>query len=371
MAISKKIKMSVSAAAVAVLVLCSPVAAEAKKTGVVTGSVVNFRQSPNLSSKILDKLTEGTKVNVVGSEGDWYKVTYSDATGWISSEWLKVSDEKIATGVVSGSVVNVRSKADISSEVLTKLEKGTKVDIYDHSGDWYRVAIGEGRYGWMNSEFVTVRDDTASKKAADTKAVKEKEKTADERSPAAGAEGTANADEDQGEAGEIPDVTKDEADDVEPETADEADKRNPDLADRGSDGSDTDRKEALLRQQIVEYAKTLIGIKYVYGGESKKGFDCSGFVKYVYNHFDIDITRKSSDQAKGGKAVKKADLQPGDLVFFDTDGGLNNITHVGIYIGDGKFIHASTYEKHAITIESMSSTYYSKRYMKARDYISK
>jgi cell wall-associated NlpC family hydrolase len=97
------------------------------------------------------------------------------------------------------------------------------------------------------------------------------------------------------------------------------------------------------------------------------------FVKYVYNHFDIDIVRKSSDQAKGGKAVKKADLQPGDLVFFDTvdDGVLNDISHVGIYVGDGKFIHASTYKKHAITIESLSSVYYSKRYMRARDYISK
>lgn len=364
MAISKKVMLSLSAAIVLVIALAIPVSAEAKRTGVVTGEVVNLRKSPDLSSKILEQLTKGTKVNVVDSEDNWYKVAYSDASGWISGDWLLVRDEKIAAGVVSGSVVNVRSKPDISSEVLTKLDKGSKVDIYEHTGDWYRIAIGEERYGWIHGDYVTVREESVSRGTADTKAAAEEKKAAEEKSPVA-----------EGETGEIPDVTEDELTvEVDPEAEAEAEAEagteKPDLADRG-EGSEADRKEALLRQQIVDYAKTLIGIKYVYGGESKKGFDCSGFVKYVYNHFDMSIARKSSEQGKGGKAVKKADLQPGDLVFFDTNGGLNNITHVGIYIGDGNFIHASTYEKHAITIESLSSSYYKPRYMRARDYISK
>ncbi len=358
MTISKKILLSLSAAIVLVTILTIPAYAEAKKTGVVTGEVVNLRKNPDTSSKILNQLVKGTKVSVVDAEGNWYKVVYSDASGWISGDWLLVRDEKIAAGVVSGSVVNVRSKPSTSSEVLTKLEKGTKVDIYENTGDWYRISIGEERYGWMNGEYVTVREEAVSRGTATTKTAAE-----DKKADAAA----------EGEAGEIPDVTDDEETvEVEPDAEDEAGNEKADLAARGADKLTAEaRKEALLRQEIVDYAKTLIGIKYVYGGESKKGFDCSGFVKYVYNHFDMSITRKSSDQGKGGKAVKKADLQPGDLVFFDTDGGLNNITHVGIYIGDGKFIHASTYEKHAITIESLSSSYYSKRYMRARDYISK
>ena len=135
----------------------------------------------------------------------------------------------------------------------------------------------------------------------------------------------------------------------------------------------TGSEDIVDRQKLVEYAKTLLGIKYVYGGETEKGFDCSGFVKYVYNHFGIEIERTSSYQAKGGKKIKKSELKPGDLVFFDTvdDGALNDISHVGIYIGDGKFIHASTYLNKKIAIESMSSSYYSKRYMTTRDYISK
>lgn len=369
MTISRKVLLSLSAAAVLAITLSIPVSAEAKKTGVVTGETVNFRQSPDLSSKILNQLSKGTKVSVVGSEGDWYKVVYSDASGWINDQYLLVRDEKIAAGVVSGSVVNVRSKPNTKSEVLTKLEKGTKVDIYEHTGDWYRVAIGEERYGWMNSEFVTVRDEPVSRGTSGTKTAGE-DKQAPAEEPAA-----EDVRSEVGDAGEIPDVTEDELSvdvDAEADADTEAQAKNPDLADRGSEELNAEaRKEAAFREQIVDYAKTLIGIKYVYGGESKKGFDCSGFVKYVYNHFDMDIARKSSDQGKGGKAVKKADLQPGDLVFFDTNGGLNNITHVGIYIGGGKFIHASTYEKHAITIESLSSAYYSKRYMRARDYISK
>jgi len=210
------------------------------------------------------------------------------------------------------------------------------------------VSLGEERYGWMHSDYVAVREEKVSRGS-----------TSQTRQDAAEAD-EANAGQTQSVESASGDGSGSDADEAESE------------AESGK-SADEQGNDAELRQQIVEYAKTLIGIKYVYGGESKKGFDCSGFVKYVYNHFGISITRVSADQSKGGKAVKKADLQPGDLVFFDTveDGKLNDISHVGIYIGDGKFIHASTYLKKAITIESMSSSYYSKRYMKARDYISK
>ncbi len=347
MTISKKILLSLSTAAVVVFALSSAAFAEAK-TGVVTEDGVNFRQKPDLSSKVLDKLVKGTKVNVVGSEGEWFTVVYSDASGWIIDDYLVVRDEKIASGVVSGSVVNVRSKATTDSEILTKLEKGTKVDVYEHTGDWYRVSIGEGRYGWINSEFLTVREESVSRGEEDSETAAEVEEISED-------------------AGEVPDEASENTD----EALAEAEDKDADLADRGADSNGEGREDAVLRKQIVEYAKTLIGIKYRYGGTTTKGFDCSGFVKYVFNHFDISLERTSSDQSRGGETVKKADLQPGDLVFFDTSGGLNNVTHVGIYIGDGKFIHASTYKKHAITIESLSSAYYSKRYMRARDYISK
>ena len=94
--------------------------ASAEKTGIVTENAVNFRANPNTSSKILCQLKKGTRVKVIVSEGEWFKVSYSDATGWINDNYVIVRDEKISAGVVSGSVVNVRRKPDISSEVLAK-----------------------------------------------------------------------------------------------------------------------------------------------------------------------------------------------------------------------------------------------------------
>ncbi len=122
-----------------------------------------------------------------------------------------------------------------------------------------------------------------------------------------------------------------------------------------------------LEQKIVTYAKKLLGVRYVWGGMSPKGFDCSGFVKYVFDHFGIILNRVSANQAKQGTAVKKADLRVGDLVFFDTDGGHNEINHVGIYIGGGKFIQASSASgSSGVVISDIAEGFYSSAYMSAR-----
>jgi cell wall-associated NlpC family hydrolase len=119
--------------------------------------------------------------------------------------------------------------------------------------------------------------------------------------------------------------------------------------------------------KIIAYAKDLLGVKYVYGGTSRKGFDCSGFVWYVYNNFGIKLNRVASDQAKQGTKVSKSKLQPGDLVFFDTNGGMNHINHVGIYIGNGSFIHASSGSKaKKVVISDINSGFYNGCYMTAR-----
>lgn len=87
--------------------------------------------------------------------------------------------------------------------------------------------------------------------------------------------------------------------------------------------------------QIVAVAQRYLGVPYVYGGSSPSGFDCSGLVQYVHKQVGISVPRVAVDQSKGGQAVLKANLQPGDLVFFGSP-----VSHVGIYIGNGQFIHA-------------------------------
>lgn len=118
-------------------------------------------------------------------------------------------------------------------------------------------------------------------------------------------------------------------------------------------------------QNVVTYAKKFLGTRYVWGGNTTKGFDCSGYVKYVFKKFGVTLSRASYAQAKNGTYVKKANLKAGDLVFFDTNGGLNRINHVGIYIGGGKFIHCSSSHS-GVVISSITSGFYAKRYMTAR-----
>lgn len=116
---------------------------------------------------------------------------------------------------------------------------------------------------------------------------------------------------------------------------------------------------------LIDYAKRFLGVDYVWGGTTPKGFDCSGFVRYVFGRFGITLNRVASDQAKQGTTVKKANLRPGDLVFFDTNGGLNHINHVGLYIGGGRFIQASSGSS-GVIISSISGGFYSKAFMTAK-----
>jgi cell wall-associated NlpC family hydrolase len=90
-----------------------------------------------------------------------------------------------------------------------------------------------------------------------------------------------------------------------------------------------------LGERVAKFAKHLLGVRYVYGGSSpRSGFDCSGFVRYVYGHFGIGLAHSSFAQYWRGRRVGRWAMKPGDLVFFDGEG------HVGIYLGHGRFIHA-------------------------------
>lgn len=102
---------------------------------------------------------------------------------------------------------------------------------------------------------------------------------------------------------------------------------------------------------IVATAKQYLGVPYVWGGISTSGFDCSGLVKFVYDTHGKDMPRVSRDQYTVGTAVSLSSLQPADLVFFSLNG--NNVDHVGIYIGNGQFIHASSSK--GVTVSEMSS----------------
>ena len=120
---------------------------------------------------------------------------------------------------------------------------------------------------------------------------------------------------------------------------------------------------------MITYIDNVVGTKYKYGGTSTAGFDCSGFVGHVFKKMGYDLDRRSADIATQGSKVAKTDLMPGDLVFFDTNGSNNgNVTHVGIYVGNGQFAHASTSK--GVRYDDLDSSYYKTRYVTARRILS-
>lgn len=114
---------------------------------------------------------------------------------------------------------------------------------------------------------------------------------------------------------------------------------------------------------VVERARTFAGTAYRAGGSSPAGFDCSGFVQYLYGLVGIALPRTASDQFDVGRAVNERRLAPGDLVFFRTDG--RRVTHVGVVVGDGTFIHAPN-ARSRVRADRLDARYWQQRYAGAR-----
>lgn len=125
-----------------------------------------------------------------------------------------------------------------------------------------------------------------------------------------------------------------------------------------------------LRDRVVQAGMEAIGTPYVFGGDDPDdGFDCSGLVSFVFKEIaGLDLPRRAIEQRAEGKNVPRAKLQPGDLVFFATTRNRARVSHVGIYIGEDKFVHAPRRGTN-VKVSSMSESYWSKRYKGARAYI--
>lgn len=279
--------------------------------GTVNGDGLRLREEANTSAPILSRAYTGDKVIVLEeAQNGWYKVNYECVEGYMSAEYLDVTnkaDADLGYGKVEadGSVLNMRSGPGTSYERTQKIPDGTKVKLTGMDSGWFKIAYNGGE-GYVSSEYIAICAEKAESGKYET-----------------------------------------------------AQARGQNTTGAWGNGSSS------LGQQIVEYGKTLLGTPYVYGGNGPDCFDCSGFTKYVYSHFGYQINRTASNQMKNGVAVSSGQLQTGDLVFFRNPGDGKPASHVGIYIGNGKFVHASS-DRYVVEIDTLNSSYNSRTYVGAR-----
>lgn len=129
--------------------------------------------------------------------------------------------------------------------------------------------------------------------------------------------------------------------------------------------NDSQASSTSKASSLIATAKNFIGLPYRFGGTSPtSGFDCSGFMQYVYKKTaNIDLPRTSGSMAQVGEKISRDNLQPGDMVFFSHSGG--RISHVGMYIGEGRFIHSPSTGK-SISITALNSGYWANKFVTAR-----
>lgn len=313
-----------------------------------------IRLVPNITSSIVYTAKKATSIQVIQQLNEWSYISAENITGWVRTDKIEEenspssskedNEENKTTGETSEKTayikydtVNLRKKASTSSKTMQKLKLNDEVTIISEEGKWSKVKVDDTT-GYVLTELLS-----------DTKLEKENKKE-ETTTTSRDSESTSRKEETKTEAKEDTSVKQEETK-IETTTTEKEEK-------------DTSK---VTGDDIVTFAKKYLNYKYVSGGSSPStGFDCSGFTKYVYNHFGYTLSRTSKAQAKNGKEVAKSDLQPGDLIIFKNQ-SLTAIGHVGIYIGNNKIIHASE-PGVGVTITDMNASgyNYNKRYVTAR-----
>ena len=338
--------------------------------GNIIGTDVNVRAENNTSSVRLDTLDNGTEIEVLEENGDWYKVAYGKVSGaYIAKNFVTITE---ATGQASDTGVNIRSAASTSSSVVAQLKKGDTFVVTGQDSSWYRIRRGNGDTAYISKSFVTgemissVPAFTGGEAiAVQTYAIVTASTGLRLRDSASG-NGAVLATLDYDE---VLDVLENGSQWVKVKSATGATGYVSAEFIAVRTGEKPSRSLSSKGDQVVAYAKQFIGTPYSWGGTNlNSGVDCSGFVYAVMKNFGVTLNRSSASMASNGVYVERNSLQAGDLVFFDTTNASNQgyISHVGIYMGGGNIIHSSSGKQWGVTTNNLSEPYYDSKYVTAR-----
>ena len=309
---------------------------EQSKEGIQKGTYLvsedtKLKIVPSINATDIIEVKKEEEVNVTEVMNGWACIETMTTNGWIREEKLKsketVEQEKkeeqnvpteeektvaqetvLKTQYVKSASVNLRAEPNTSSEIVANVTVNTSVDVYEEKDGWSKVKIKSlAKEGYISTALLS---DTKQETSRGTEATRNK--TQKSTTPVVNETTTTTTTSEGGTS-------------------------------------------------VVAKAKQYIGSRYVYGGSSPSGFDCSGFTSYVYKQFGVSLNRTAAGQYSNGTAVSKTQLQPGDLVMF----GKSGINHVGIYIGGGRMVHAANPSR-GVTTDTINSGYYANNYVGAR-----
>ncbi len=266
-----------------------------------------------------------------------------------------VYGENFSTVKVTADSLNVREFNNLDSKLLGQARHNQNLVVVSEVGDWYAIQTGQGGLGYVKKEFC-VFVDTYAEGHVTKSDVNMRSVASTEGAVLAKLQPSKSIKVFSKNDGWYKVATGDTTGYV--------------RADMLALGSPSDQAAAVSRggsrDELVVFAKKYLGKPYSWGKSGPNSFDCSGFVGFVYrNVYNKDLGHSSVGMSNMGTAVNKSDLAVGDLVFFAT-GGSSRINHVGIYIGGGQFIHASSSKTNAVMISTLSSGGYSNCFRAAR-----
>ncbi len=329
--------------------------------GLVRASAANVRVSPDSDSEAIGCLGEEEAVTITGIVDGWYAVDMNGETGYVRSDLVdptaEIPAEKIFDyAVIEGNAVNLRTEPDESASRTDVLYSGSLCTLVQQVGDWYEVQYGDTT-GYIYAPLAATTNDEAEGSTNVETMNEAAEREAREAAAAAAAAKPSSASSSSSSYTAYDDDDDDDDDDYDYSYSyDDDDNDDYDYEDSYSAPASSG-----YGSDIVSTAMQYLGYAYVWGGTSPSGFDCSGFVQYVFRQCGYSISRTATPQYSDGYYVSYSDLEPGDLVFFSGTYAADGITHVGIYIGGGDFIHAAN-SRDGVKISSLSESYYSARY---------
>ncbi len=368
--------------------------------GFVTGSRVHLRSGPSLNDHIKAKVLKGQTVFIADRHGDWYRVRVQDGeAGWIHSSLVKCGQEEpeagaatatpepaaaasggsgeVLTAWIAEDIVNVRYGPGTDHGVKMKLSRGAKVKVLELSGHWCKIKDADGDTGWVAGWVMNFKgpgeDPTATEGSEEVPV-----RTAWVARPEVNVRsGPGTNHKEIGEAvlgTEV--IILDRDGDWYHVALDNGttgymaswllDTRAQRRARQGMGEPSVGAAPAAssIGQAFVDTAMKYLGYGYARGTAGPSTFDCSGFVHYVLGKHGVNVSRSSRAQYREGTPVSRGNLAIGDVVFFKNT-YRSGISHVGLYIGDGKFIHASN-RRGGVKISELDSGYYKPRYAGAR-----